>query len=153
MVGIQVVYGILEQVGSVYQAQKRSITIISLWGHPENTDLGSVGPLEASGGHLKQTMAPAAIGACEGAKRRSVVPIRKLVARAQRVSRAFTRRGVYMCSITQRGRRPLSVYVCMCVCVYVCMCVCVYVCMCVCVYACACIVCVYLRVLQTWRAH
>ena len=63
------------------------------------------------------------ISACEGAKRRSVVPIRKLVARAQRGSRAYTRRGVYMCSITRRGRRALSVY--MCICVYVCICICV----------------------------
>ena len=144
-------YGILEQIESVQQAQKCSITIISLWGHLENTDSGSFGPLEASGGHLKQTMAPATIGACTGAKRRSMVPIRKFVARAQRGSRTFTRRGVYLFDHPE-GKATVKcmyAYVCMCVCVYVCMyicacvrvCVCVYVCMCVCVYVwmCGCV--------------
>ena len=43
--------------------------------------------------------------------------------------------GVFICVRSPGGgRRPFSVYVCMCVCVYVCMCVCVYVCMCVCGY-------------------
>ena len=56
MVGIEVVYGILEQVGSVQHAQKYSVTMISLWGHPENTDLGSSGPLEAFRCQTKQIM-------------------------------------------------------------------------------------------------
>ena len=56
LVGIEVVYGILEQVGSVQHAQKQSVTMISLWGHPENTHLGSFGPLQAIGGRTKQTM-------------------------------------------------------------------------------------------------
>ena len=56
MVGNKVVYDILEQVGSVQQAQKSHLTIISLWGHPENSDLGSCGPLKASRGQTKHTM-------------------------------------------------------------------------------------------------
>ena len=53
MVEIKVWYGIF---GTAQQAQKWSITIISLWGHPENTDLGSFGPLGVIGGQTKQTM-------------------------------------------------------------------------------------------------
>ena len=51
----KVVYDILQQVGSVQQAQKSHFTIISLWGHPENSDLGSYGPLKASRGQTKHT--------------------------------------------------------------------------------------------------
>ena len=60
MVGAKVEYGILEQVGSVQRAQKGSTTIISLWGHPENTVSGYSGlwrPLGAYKGQTKQTMA------------------------------------------------------------------------------------------------
>ena len=111
-------------------------------GHPENTDLGSSGGLK----RLTQTENGAKRAA--GAKHRIMVPHRKLVARAQRVSRALTRGPqwcIHMCSITRRGRRPFIEYMCVCVyvyvCVYVCMCVCayVYVCMCVCVYVCICV--------------
>ena len=40
----------MEQVGSVKQAQKLSITKITRWGHPENTDLSLFGA-ETSEGH------------------------------------------------------------------------------------------------------
>ena len=56
MVGNKVVYDILEQVGSVQQAQKSHFTIISLWGHPESSDSGACWPLKASTGQTKQTM-------------------------------------------------------------------------------------------------
>ena len=51
-VEMKVVYGILEQVGSVQRGQKRSITHIpkTLIG----AHLGLLGPLEASGGQTKQ---------------------------------------------------------------------------------------------------
>ena len=56
MVGNKVVFDILEQVGSVQQAQKSQFTIISLWGHPENSDSGACWPLKASRGQTKHTM-------------------------------------------------------------------------------------------------
>ena len=56
MVGNKVVYDILEQVGSVQQAQKSHFTIISFWGHPENSDSGACWPLKASRGQTKHTM-------------------------------------------------------------------------------------------------
>ena len=56
MVGNKVEYDILEQVGSVQQAQNSHITIVSLWGHPENSDSGACWPLEASRGQTKHTM-------------------------------------------------------------------------------------------------
>ena len=42
MGGIEVVYGILKQVGSVQRPQKCSVSIISLWGRPENTQFGLI---------------------------------------------------------------------------------------------------------------
>ena len=56
MVRNKVVYDILEQVGSVQQAQKSHFTIMSLWGHPENSDLGLCGPLKDSRDQTKHTM-------------------------------------------------------------------------------------------------
>ena len=47
MVGSKAVHGILKQAGSVQRAQEGYITIMSLWEHPENTDLSSSEPLEA----------------------------------------------------------------------------------------------------------
>ena len=43
MVENKVVYDILDQVGSVHQAQKSHFTIISLWGHPEKMIRAHVG--------------------------------------------------------------------------------------------------------------
>ena len=43
-------------VGGITRAQEQYITVISLWERPENTHLGSFGPLEASRGQTRQTM-------------------------------------------------------------------------------------------------
>ena len=43
-------------VGGLTLAYECSIAVISRWGHPENTRLGSFGPLEASRGQTKQIM-------------------------------------------------------------------------------------------------
>ena len=144
-------------------------------GRPENTHLGSSGPLEAPRGQTSHTIqnfnkchfskkieilnfqkfkfqknirfflarmrlgvkrrwrqVPQAPSKCRrrkalqaksaaGAKCCSMASNRKLVASAQRQARALTRRGVHICVRSPGGgRRPLSVYVCMCVCVYAC---------------------------------
>ena len=47
MVGIKVVYGILEQVGSFQQAQKGCMVMLSLSGSFKNTEFGTFGALEA----------------------------------------------------------------------------------------------------------
>ena len=57
MVRIKVVYGILEHRLEASDVPRRgSVTITSLWEHPEDTHLGSSGPLEASRGQTKQAM-------------------------------------------------------------------------------------------------
>ena len=43
-------------VGGLTRDQKQYITVIKLWERPENTHLGSFGPLDASRGQTKQTM-------------------------------------------------------------------------------------------------
>ena len=124
-------------------------------GRPENTHLGSSGPLEAPRGQTSHTIQnfnkchfskkfeilnfqkfkfqkmsvffgayatrrQAPLAPSMAPKCCSMAPNRKLVARAQRGSRALTRR-VHICVRSPGGgRRPLSVYVCMCVCVRTC---------------------------------
>ena len=83
----------------------------------------------AAGAKRRRRQAPLALSAAGAAsaadnkRRRRLAPQaccnmahnRKLVAQAQRGSRALTRRGVCMCSITRRGKATVK-----CVCVYVC---------------------------------
>ena len=70
----------------------------------------------AAGAKCRRSQVPQAPSAAGSKCRRrqapqaccSMAPNRKLVAQAQRGSRAFTRRGVYMCSITRRGKATVK---------------------------------------------